>query len=63
MTNISFYFKLKMFIINEVYIGILGQSNIVTSLDDDKNIFKLIINYNSDTLDYDYYYYGEKLNI
>jgi hypothetical protein len=28
----------------------------------DKNIFKLIIIYNSDTLDYDYYYDGEKIN-
>ena len=54
--------KIKMFLINQIYIGILGQSDIVANLDDDKNIFKLIITYNPDTLDYDYYYDGEKIN-
>ena len=59
----SYRKKSQIFPIECVYIGILGQNNIQTDLEDDKNIFKLLIHYNSDTNEYDYYYNGEKVNI
>ena len=55
--------KIKMFLIDEIFIGVLGYSELKTDLDDDNHIFNLVINYNSDTNDYDYYYDREKVNM
>ena len=52
-----------MFLIDEIFIGVLGYSELKTDLDDDNHIFNLVINYNSDTNDYDYYYDREKVNM